>query len=157
VNNSPAVKNIKSKIMKQVKEGDVVKVHYTGKMVNGEQFDSSVGREPLEFTVGAGQMIKGFDAAMPGMSLGEKKTINIAPQDGYGERSEEAIIEFPKENVPADMVLEPGMPLTLSNQAGQPVPVIVVEVKDDIIVLDANHFLAGQELIFDIELVEISE
>jgi peptidylprolyl isomerase len=143
--------------MKQVKEGDVVKVHYTGKMVNGEQFDSSIGREPLEFTVGAGQMIKGFDAAMPGMSLGEKKTINIAPEDGYGERSEEAIIEFPKENVPADMVLEPGMPLTLSNQAGQPVPVIVVEVKDDIIILDANHFLAGQELIFDIELVEISE
>ena len=143
--------------MKQVKEGDLVKVHYTGKLVNGEQFDSSTGREPLEFTVGAGQMIKGFDDAMPGMSLGEKKTINIAPEDGYGARSEEAIIEFPKENVPAEMVLEPGMPLTLSNQAGQPVPVIVVEVKDDIIILDANHFLAGQELIFDIELVEISE
>lgn len=143
--------------MKQVKEGDVVKVHYTGKLVNGEQFDSSVGREPLEFTVGAGQMIKGFDDAMPGMNLGEKKTINIAPEDAYGPRSEEAIIEFPKENVPADMVLEPGMPLTLSNQAGQPVPVIVVEVKDDIIILDADHFLAGQELIFDIELVEIAE
>ena len=143
--------------MKKVKEGDVVKVHYTGKLVNGEQFDSSVGREPLEFTVGAGQMIKGFDDAMPGMNLGEKKTINIAPEDAYGPRSEEAIIEFPKENVPADMVLEPGMPLTLSNQAGQPVPVIVIEVKDDVIILDANHFLAGQELIFDIELVEIAE
>jgi peptidylprolyl isomerase len=143
--------------MKQVKEGDVVKVHYTGKLVNGEQFDSSVGREPLEFTVGAGMMIKGFDDAMPGMNIGEKKTINIAPEDAYGPRSEEAIIEFPKENVPADMVLEPGMPLTLSNQAGQPVPVIVVEVKDDVIILDANHFLAGQELIFDIELVEIAE
>jgi peptidylprolyl isomerase len=143
--------------MKQVKAGDVVKVHYTGKLVNGEQFDSSVGREPLEFTVGAGQMIKGFDDAMPGMNLGEKKTINIAPEDAYGPRSEEAIIEFPKENVPADMVLEPGMPLTLANQAGQPVPVIVVEVKDDVIILDANHFLAGQELIFDIELVEIAE
>jgi peptidylprolyl isomerase len=143
--------------MKQVKEGDVVKVHYTGKLVNGEQFDSSVGREPLEFTVGAGQMIKGFDDAMPGMNLGEKKTINIAPEDAYGPRSEEAIIEFPKENVPADMVLEPGMPLTLANQDGQPVPVIVVEVKDDVIILDANHFLAGQELIFDIELVEIAE
>ena len=143
--------------MQQVKEGDVVKVHYTGKLINGEQFDSSVGKEPLEFTVGAGQMIKGFDDAMPGMNLGEKKTINIAPEDGYGPRSEEAIIEFPKENVPAEMVLEPGMPLTLSNQAGQPVPVIVVEVKDDVIVLDANHFLAGQELIFDIELVEIAE
>ena len=142
--------------MKQVKEGDLVKVHYTGKLVNGEEFDSSIDKEPLEFTVGAGQMIKGFDDAMPGMALGEKKTINIAPEDGYGHRSEEAIIEFPKENVPGDMVLEPGMPLTLSNQAGQPVPVIVVEVKDDIIILDANHFLAGQELIFDIELVEIA-
>lgn len=143
--------------MKQVKEGDLVKVHYTGKLVNGEQFDSSVGREPLEFTVGAGQMIKGFDAAMPGMALGEKKTINIAPEDGYGHRSEEAIIEFPRANVPADMVLEAGMPLTLTNQAGQPVPVVVVEVKDDVIIMDANHFLAGQELVFDIELVEIAE
>ena len=141
--------------MAQVKEGDVVKVHYTGKLINGEQFDSSVGREPLEFTVGAGQMIKGFDAAMPGMNVGEKKTINIAPEHGYGEKSEEAIIEFPRENVPADMKLEPGMPLTLSNQEGQPVPVIVVDVKDDVIILDANHFLAGQELVFDIELVEI--
>lgn len=146
----------KQNFMQQVKEGDVVKVHYTGKLTNGEQFDSSVERgEPLEFTVGAGQMIKGFDAAMPGMNLGEKKTINIAPEEGYGPRSEEAIIPFPKENIPADMKLEPGMQLTLSNQAGQPVPVVVVEVKDDVVVLDANHFLAGQELIFDIELVEI--
>ena len=143
--------------MGQVKEGDVVRVHYTGKLTTGEEFDSSVGREPLEFTVGAGMMIKGFDDAMPGMTIGEKKTISISPDEAYGEKSEDAIIEFPKENVPADMKLEPGMPLTLSNQAGQPVPVIVVEVKDDVIILDANHFLAGQELIFDIELVEIVE
>ena len=139
----------------QAKIGDLVKVHYTGKLVSGEQFDSSAGREPLEFTVGAGQMIKGFDAAIPGMSVGDKKTINIVADDGYGPRSEEAIIEFPKENVPADMKLEAGMPLTLSNQQGQPVPVIVVEVKDDVIILDANHFLAGQDLVFDVELVEI--
>ncbi len=141
--------------MQQAKSGDVVKVHYTGKMANGEQFDSSAGREPLEFTVGAGQMIKGFDDAMPGMNVGEKKTINIAPEEAYGPRLEEAIIEFPKENIPAEMKLEPGMSLTLSNQEGQPVPVLVVEVKDDVIILDANHFLAGQELVFDIELVEI--
>ena len=141
--------------MQQAKSGDVVKVHYTGKMANGEQFDSSAGREPLEFTVGAGQMIKGFDDAMPGMNVGEKKTINIAPEEAYGPRLEEAIIEFPKENVPAEMKLEPGMSLTLSNQEGQPVPVLVVEVKDDVIILDANHFLAGQELVFDVELVEI--
>ena len=141
--------------MQEVKSGDVVRVHYTGKLNNGEQFDSSVGREPLEFTVGAGQMIKGFDAAMPGMTIVEKKTINISPEDGYGPRLEEAIIAFPKENIPPEMELEPGMPLTLSNQAGQPVPVIVVEVKDEVIILDANHFLAGQELVFDVELVEI--
>ncbi len=141
--------------MQQVKDGDIVRVHYTGKLSSGEQFDSSAGREPLEFTVGAGQMIKGFDAAMPGMKLGDKKTISIAPKDGYGERSDDAIIEFPKENVPEDMKLEPGMSLTLSNQAGQPVPVVITAIKEDIIVLDANHFLAGQELVFDIELVEI--
>jgi FKBP-type peptidyl-prolyl cis-trans isomerase 2 len=141
--------------MQQVKNGDKVRVHYTGKLTNGSEFDSSVQREPLEFTVGAGQMIQGFDAAMPGMTIGEKKTINIPAAEAYGERNDEAIIEFPKENVPPDMKLEPGMALTLTNQNGQPVPVTVIEVKDDIIVLDANHFLAGEELVFDIELVEI--
>lgn len=143
--------------MKQVKEGDVVKVHYTGKLANGEEFDSSQGREPLEFTVGAGQMIKGFDDAMPGMNVGDKKTITIPPADGYGERSEDALIEFPKENIPEDMKLEAGMSLTLSNQEGQPVPVVVKEIRDDIVLLDANHFLAGENLVFDIELVEIAE
>lgn len=141
--------------MAQVKQGDVVKVHYTGKLVSGDQFDSSEGREPLEFTVGAGMMIKGFDAAMPGMSIGDKKTVNIPAVDAYGEKDPTAIIEFPKENVPADMKIEPGMQLTLSDQEGQPFPVVVAEIKDDVIVLDANHFLAGQELVFDIELVEI--
>jgi peptidylprolyl isomerase len=145
----------KTNVMGQVKEGDVVRVHYTGTLTSGEQFDSSAGREPLEFTVGAGQMIKGFDAAMPGMTVGEKKTINIAPEEAYGPKNEEAIIEFPKEHVPADMKLEPGMQLTLSDQAGNPVPVIVVEVKDEVVILDANHFLAGEALVFDIELVEI--
>ena len=141
--------------MQQVKSGDAVKVHYTGKLTNGEQFDSSMGREPLAFTVGAGQMIKGFDAAMPGMTVGEKKTITIAAVDAYGERSEEAIIPFPVENVPPDMKLEVGMTLSLNNEMGQPFPVVVSEIKDDVIILDANHFLAGKELVFDIELVEI--
>lgn len=141
--------------MEKVKEGDVVRVHYTGKLTNGEEFDSSNGREPLEFTVGAGQMIKGFDAAMPGMSVGEKKTINISADDAYGQKDEQAIIEFPRENVPKDMKLEPGMQLQLRNENGQPFPVTVAEIKDDVIVLDANHMLAGKELIFDIELMEI--
>ena len=141
--------------MEQVKDGDVVRVHYTGKLTNGEQFDSSEGREPLEFTVGAGQMIKGFDDAMPGMSVGEKKTINILPGDAYGEKDEQAMIEFPKANIPPDMKLEPGMQLQLRNENGQPFPVTVAEIKDEVVVLDANHMLAGKELVFDIELMEI--
>ena len=141
--------------MQQVKKGDVVKVHYTGKLTNGEQFDSSTGREPLEFIVGAGQMIKGFDKAMPGMSVGEKKTVNISPEEGYGEKVEEAVIEFPRENVPADMPLEIGMTLELRSESGQPIPVTIEDIREDVIVLDANHSLAGKELVFDIELVEI--
>lgn len=141
--------------MAQVKAGDVIRVHYTGTLVSGEQFDSSAGREPLEFTVGAGQMIKGFDAAMPGMAIGEKKTINIPAADAYGEVNEDAIIQFPKEQVPTDMLLQTGMQLTLSDPNGKPVPVVVVEVQEAIVILDANHFLAGKELIFDVELVEI--
>ena len=141
--------------MQQVKNGDVVKVHYTGKLTNGEEFDSSEGREPLEFTVGGGQMIKGFDDAMPGMKVGEKKTINILPGDAYGEKDKDAFIEFPKENIPADMKLEVGMQLQLRNENGQPFPVTVSDIKDDVVILDANHALAGEELVFDIELVEI--
>ncbi len=139
----------------QAKEGDVVRVHYTGRLTDGTQFDSSVGREPLEFTVGAGQMIKGFDLGVQGMAVGEKKTIEIAPKDAYGERDDEAIIEFPASNIPEDMTLEPGMQLTLRNQFGQPIPVVVLEVKEEIIIMDANHMLAGKDLVFEVELVEI--
>ena len=142
--------------MTKAKNGDNVKVHYKGKLTTGEQFDSSEGRDPLAFTVGAGQMIKGFDEAIPGMAIGEKKTINIAPENAYGAKNQEAIVEFPKSNIPADMKLEPGMKLQLTNQDGQPIPVTVTEVKDDVVILDANHELAGKELVFDIELVEIS-
>lgn len=139
----------------EAKNGDKVKVHYTGKLTSGEQFDSSAGREPLEFTVGAGQMIKGFDAAIPGMKVGDKKTIEIPPTEGYGERSPEAMIDFPKENIPEDMKLEVGMQLSLRDQSGRPIPVTVTEIKEESVVLDANHFLAGETLVFDIELVEI--
>ncbi len=142
--------------MTTAKKGDKVKVHYTGKLTSGDQFDSSAGRDPLEFTVGAGQMIQGFDAAIPGMNIGDKKTITISPEEAYGEKKEEAIIEFPKANIPADMKLEPGMKLQLRNEAGQPFPVVVADIKDEVVVLDANHELAGKELIFDIELVEIA-
>lgn len=142
--------------MSKAKKGDRVKVHYTGKLTDGKQFDSSVGREPLEFTVGAGQMIKGFDEAIPGMEVGEKKTITISPSDAYGETNHEAIIEFPKGNIPPEMKLEPGMKLQLQGQDGSPIPVVVKEVKDEVVILDANHELAGKELVFDIELTEIA-
>lgn len=141
--------------MQQAKKGDVVRVHYTGRLTGGEQFDSSIGREPLEFTVGGGQMIRGFDTGVEGMTVGEKKVINVAPEDGYGLRNDEAVIEFPIEQVPADMKLETGMQLTLHNQDGQPVPVVVSEIGEKFVLLDANHFLAGKEIIFDVELVEI--
>jgi len=139
----------------QAKEGDVVRVHYTGRLTDGTLFDSSEGREPLEFTIGAGQMIKGFDSGVLGMAVGDKKTLEITPHDAYGERDEEAVIEFPLSNIPDDMKLETGMQLTLRNQFGQPIPVVVLEVKEDIVVMDANHSLAGKDLVFDIELVEI--
>lgn len=143
--------------MQQAKQGNVVKVHYSGRLTDGTMFDSSEGREPLEFTIGAGQMIKGFDSGVLGMAIGEKKTLQIPAEEAYGARDEEAIIEFPSENIPAEMKLEPGMQLTLRNQDGQPVPVVILEVKEEIVIMDANHMLAGQDLVFDVELVEISE
>lgn len=132
-----------------------MRVHYIGRLTDGTLFDSSEGREPLEFTVGAGHMIKGFDTGVLGMAVGEKKTIQIPPHEAYGERDDQAIIEFPASNVPPDMKLEPGMQLTLRNEQGHPVPVVVLEVAADVVVMDANHMLAGKELVFDVEMVEI--
>ena len=141
--------------MQQAQQGDKVKVHYHGTLRSGETFDSSEGREPLEFTVGSGQVIKGFDEGVKGMSVGEKKTVEIPVGDAYGEKSQDLIIEFPKEQFPADMTPEIGQQLMMSNGSGQSFPVIIKEVKEDSVLLDANHPLAGQELVFDIELVEI--
>ena len=141
--------------MQQAKNGDKVKVHYTGKLTNGEQFDSSAGRTPLEFTVGAGQMIKGFDAAVPGMVVGDKKTITIPAEEAYGPKDPNMIVEFAKENFPADMVPEVGMQLTMSSGDGQQIPVVITDIKAETVMLDANHPLADKELVFDIELVEI--
>ncbi len=141
--------------MQQVKNGDTVRVHYTGKLTTGELFDSSEGREPLEFEVGAGMMIKGFDAAVIGMALGDKKTVNIVPEEAYGERNDQMIIDFPRSNFPDDMTPEIGMQLMMNNNAGQQFPVTIVDVREDVVVLDANHQLAGKELVFDIEIVGI--
>ncbi len=142
--------------MQQVKKGDTVKVHYHGKLTDGTTFDSSEGREPLEFEVGGGMVIPGFDAGVTGMTIGEKRTILIPADEAYGPKQEDMIMEFPKERFPADMVPEAGMQLNMSNGSGQNFPVVIVEVKDEVVILDANHPLAGEDLSFDLELVEIS-
>ena len=141
--------------MQQVKKGDKVKVHYHGRLNNGETFDKSEGREPLEFEVGSGSVIKGFDDGVTGMAAGDKKTINIPFDDAYGPVNPDMIIEMPKERFPKDMEIEVGMPLGMSDNQGQQFQVTIVEIKDDVVLLDANHPLAGEDLIFDLELVEI--
>jgi len=141
--------------MQQVQNGDKVRVHYHGKLRSGETFDSSEGREPLEFTVGSGQVIPGFDNGVKGMAPGEKRTIEIPVQGAYGEKSQEMIIEFPKNQFPPEMQPEVGMQLMMNNGQGQQFPVTIAELREETVMLDANHPLAGQDLIFDLELVEI--
>jgi FKBP-type peptidyl-prolyl cis-trans isomerase 2 len=141
--------------MAQVKTGDKVKVHYHGKLTSGETFDSSAELEPLEFEVGSGMMIKGFDDGVTGMTVGEKKTINIPFEEAYGPRNPDMVIEMPKDRFPGDMELEVGMPLGMRDQQGQQFQVTIIEIKEDVVMLDANHPLAGLDLVFDLELVEI--
>ncbi len=141
--------------MGPVKTGDKIKVHYHGKLTSGETFDSSEGREPLEFEVGSGMVIKGFDDGVTGMSVGEKKTINIPFNEAYGPRNPEMVIEMPKERFPKDMELEVGMPLMMSDGQGQQFQVTIAQIKEIAVMLDANHPLAGKDLVFDLELVEI--
>ena len=142
--------------MQKAKSGDKVKVHYHGKLTDGSTFDSSEGRDPLEFTVGGGQVIKGFDDAVVDMSVGEKKTVNIPVDHAYGQRNDDMMMEYPKSEFPADMVPEVGMELHMSDNMGNVFPVVITEVLDDSVVLDANHPLAGEDLTFEIELVSIA-
>lgn len=141
--------------MQQVKKGDTVKVHYKGTLTDGTVFDSSEGRQPLEFEVGGGMVISGFDNGVLGMTVGEKRTVNIPVDEAYGPKQNELIMEFPKDRFPEDMTPEVGMQLNMSNGQGQQFPVMIAEVKEEVIILDANHPLAGQDLVFDIEMVEI--
>ncbi|HXB91502.1 MAG TPA: peptidylprolyl isomerase [Puia sp.] len=140
----------------QVKAGDTVKVHYNGRLTDGTVFDSSEGRAPLEFEVGSGMVIKGFDDGLLGMAVGEKKTIEIAVEDAYGPKDPEAIIEFPIDRFPPEMKPEVGMRLSMTSGSGQQIPVVITAVRPDTVILDANHQLAGEDLIFDLELMEIN-
>lgn len=141
--------------MSVASKGNSVKVHYTGKLTDGTVFDSSENREPLQFTLGDGNMIKGFDAAVYGMAIGEDKSITIPSVEAYGEKSDDMLVDIPLTEVPEHIKPEVGMELSLQGQNGQPMPVKVVNLDSEKITLDANHPLAGQDLIFDIKLVEI--
>ncbi|HJG37719.1 FKBP-type peptidyl-prolyl cis-trans isomerase [Enorma phocaeensis] len=136
--------------------GKTLRVHYRGTLDDGTQFDSSYDRgEALEFVCGAHQMIAGFDAAVVDMEVGEKKTVHIPAADAYGERRDDLVMHFPAAQVPNIEQIKVGDKLFLTTPAGQPVPVTVIGVNADGVVLDANHELAGKDLNFDIELVEV--
>ena len=142
--------------MQTVKKGDTVKVHYKGTLTDGTLFDSSEKREPLEFKVGEGMVIHGFDNALIDMQVGDQKTVNIPVLEAYGPINEQMIFDMPKDQVPEDMTPEIGMDVQLSDADGNIVPAMIVEIKEDALVLDANHPLAGKDLNFDIELVGIN-
>ncbi|OUD09969.1 peptidylprolyl isomerase [Marivivens niveibacter] len=141
--------------MTQVKSGDTVRIHYTGTLTSGETFDSSAGRDPLEFVVGSGQIIPGLDKALPGMAVGDKKSVDVPCAEAYGEKRDEAIQAIPRGEIPDHIPTEPGTQLQMQAPTGQVVPVTVVEANEEQVILDANHPLAGKDLNFAIELVEI--
>ena len=142
--------------MSQAKQNDTVKVHYTGKLTNGQVFDSSLEREPLEFTLGKGQMIPGFEKGVLNMEVNEKKTITIPCAEAYGEVNDELFHEVKKEQLPPEIQPEVGMGLVSKNPDGTEHQLRVAEVKDNSIIVDANHPLAGKDLVFELDLVEIN-
>ena len=142
--------------MTQVKEGDTVRIHYTGTLTDGETFDSSEGRDPLEFQVGSGQIIPDLDQALPGMTVGDKKTVEVPADQAYGQPDPNAQQAVPRADIPEDIPLDLGTQLQVQTPQGQVMPVTVVDVTDEQVTLDANHPLAGKDLTFAIELVEIA-
>jgi len=143
--------------MKEAEVGDLVSVHYTGKLTNGEVFDSSKERDPLEFTLGKKEMLVGFEENVVGMKPGETKSVKLNPEQAFGDRREDLILEIPKDKFPQHITPSVGLQLNLSNSSGANMLVVITEVGDDSVTLDGNHPLAGQTLVFDIELIEIKE
>ncbi|MEJ2171874.1 MAG: FKBP-type peptidyl-prolyl cis-trans isomerase [Woeseiaceae bacterium] len=141
--------------MSQAKSGDTVRIHYTGTLDDGTQFDSSAGRDPLEFALGGGQVIPGFDSAVEGMSVGDSISVTIQPEQAYGERHEQLVQDVPKSALPDEINATVGMQLQGQSPEGQVTQFVVTAVTEESITVDANHPLAGQILNFDIELVEI--
>ncbi|WP_300673537.1 peptidylprolyl isomerase [Desulfoluna sp.] len=143
--------------MDKVKNGLFVQVAYKGTLADGEVFDSSEGRAPLEIQMGAGQLIPGFEAALMDLSVGDKKTFTLAPEEAYGERSDEHSMDFPAADVPPEMNPEVGQSIALSTPEGQQIPALITHVDDEKVTVDLNHPLAGKTLTFEIEVMGITE
>ena len=141
--------------MTTAKSGDTVRIHYTGTLTDGSVFDSSEGCDPLEFILGSGMVIAGFDDGVTGMTVGEKKRVEIPCDQAYGPRHDRAMQKVPRAEIPDSIPLELGLQLQMQAPIGQPIMVTVSELTDDEVTLDANHALAGKDLIFDLELVSI--
>lgn len=141
--------------MSQVKKGDTVHIHYTGTLQDGSVFDSSEGRDPLAFTVGSGQIIPGLESAMEGMNVGDTRRVEVPSDQAYGPVQEEARQAVPRADIPEEIPMEVGTQVNAQNQEGQVMTLTIHEVTDEHVVLDANHPLAGKDLIFDVELVAI--
>ena len=141
--------------MTQAKNGDIVRINYSGRLTDGTEFDSSAGREPLQFKLGEGQVIPGLEAHVAGMEPGTRSTVTIPSEAAYGPHRPEAIQTVNRANVPPEIDLKVGSKLQARTSAGEVMPVTVVEVDDTVVKIDANHPLAGKDLVFDIELVEI--
>ncbi|WP_417688377.1 FKBP-type peptidyl-prolyl cis-trans isomerase [Roseibium sp.] len=142
--------------MTTVKSGDTVRIHYTGTLSDGSVFDSSEGRDPLEFTVGSGQIIPGLDNAIPGMTVGEEKTVHIPSEQAYGAKDPNAMQPVPREQFPDNIPLQVGTQLQVQTPNGQVMPVMIAEVSETEVLLDANHPLAGKDLTFAFSLVAIA-
>ncbi len=142
--------------MAQAKQGDKVKVHYTGKLKDGTVFDSSSGREPIEFTIGTGQVIPGFEEGVVGMKEGDTKTVEVPVDLGYGPRRDDLVANFKKSQFPPDITPEVGQRLQMQQPDGKAVQVTVTDIGDEEVTLDANHPLAGEDLTFEVELIEVA-
>ena len=143
--------------MSQAKSGDSVKIHYTGTLDDGTQFDSSAGRDPLEFELGSGQVIPGFDKAVDGMSVGDRKSVNIPAEDAYGTHHQQMVQDVPRDALPAEMEPVEGMSLQAEGPDGQAFNLVITAIQEETITVDGNHPLAGKALNFDIELVSIGQ
>lgn len=141
--------------MAQAQQGDTVKVHYTGTLTDGTVFDSSQSRDPLQFTVGSGEVISGFNDGVQGMEVGESRTVTVAAGQAYGPHQDELLVELERQQVPSDIDLEMGQQLQIVREDGQTFVVRVTDLSEDSVTLDANHPLAGQDLTFEIQLIEI--